>query len=239
MGAIAIQKANDLEKSLKSMIGEQQKSIIEFEGLVDSSGSDKTLLALISTLVNFGISWGKTDIASILARGQILYALKINWAKLPDKFRSQYDDSYDRFVQERFMLSPSTAASHAGRWEALMSGRHCKIPRSVNVFELNSGRLSAAARLAIDGKLTPKKWDVLTNEGLTNKQVYGKLFGGKTFTGKLKRKTQLVSSTGDLRTFDKTGKMEIIGFLDYNSGDPETVREVQRIIKSSGIEVVA
>jgi hypothetical protein len=231
--------ASSMAEVLKGVIGLQQQTIQKLEDGIKSKDPKKTLSAA-SDLMIFGQGWNRADNTSLMGLGQVISVLREGWEELPLKFTSQYENSFDQFIQESFTLPPSKGHSLANRWEALLSGQYdAKIPRGIDVYALNSGRLSMATELVLEGNISKKKWEIISDENLTNKQIASRVFGSSSKKTKRKRShVQMLSRTGELRVILVDGTMEDIGHLTYNTKNLVVRKEIERIISELRIEIV-
>lgn len=231
---------SSLDAALRQMINKQQSVIRDFGKALEASDLRQSFQCA-THLRQVGISWNRTDHVGQLALGQVLSSFRGSWANLPPEFTSQYEDSFERFVQESYMLGIRMAHDLADDWEALLSGQYVKkLPARVDPYSLSIGRRRAATLLIFDGKMTAAKWDIIIDENLTTRQVYAQLFGKHhTMKGKKKRQySQLITSTGEIRLITADGKIKFIGSFDYKTTDTAARQEMFRILKAAGIEVV-
>lgn len=239
MGKLTV-TGTSLNAALHQMIREQQALIKRFNSAV-SKNVVSDVFTCAKQLYRVGIGWNRTGQVSELALGQVLSSFRGTWKTLPDKFTSQYEDSFERFAQETYMLGQGKAHTLADEWEIIMSGKYIKrLPANVDPYSLSTTRRQAAARLILDGKMTPEKWSIILDENLTNRQIYAKLFGKhRTMSGKRKKSfSRFVSSTGEMQLITAEGVIKFLGSFDFKTEDMIARHEMVRILKAAGVEFV-
>lgn len=233
---------------LKKITTEQQMVVSSLQKLLTSGGRVELtkIVARIKSLQTLGIRNSTLAKFSSIALGQVFLFFKENWGDLPEEFIQAYTEGPYGYIQQVYGYGAEMADMYSKVWLAFYSGQFkFKLPNYVRLGALPVAKMNTAAAYILRDEMTTDRWKVLADETLTRSELSMQLRNADVEDDTRPSRGPKVGSTratvsretGDVRMYI-SGKIETVGFLNFESANPLVLDEIRRICKEGRIKVM-